>query len=57
MEYSIKLKELRLENNLSQLEMANIIGIARQTYNHYEVQENIIPLRMLRLPASFLCRY
>lgn len=47
MEYLIKLKEIRLENNLSQLEMAKKIGIARQTYNHYEIRENIIPLKHL----------
>ncbi len=45
--YNLRLKELRVERNLSQSEVAKNIGIARQTYNHYEVKENIIPLKHL----------
>ena len=45
--YNLRIKEIRIENNLSQEDIANIIGIARQTYNHYEVKENIIPLKHL----------
>jgi len=53
MHYKLKLKELRLEKNLSQREIANIIGIAQQTYNHYEVGENIIPLKHLNSLANY----
>lgn len=53
MNYQLKLKELRIKNNLSQSEIANIIGLARQTYNHYEVQENIIPLKHLNSLAIY----
>ena len=47
MEYKIKLKELRLEKNLTQKEVASLLNMARQTYNHYEAQENIIPIKHL----------
>lgn len=47
MEYGRILKEKREEKNLSQQDVANYLNIARQTYNHYEVQENIIPTKHL----------
>lgn len=31
-----KLKELRLQNNLTQTDMAKILNISRSTYNNYE---------------------
>lgn len=34
---SRRLKELRIENNYSQYEIANLIGIAQVTYSHYEL--------------------
>lgn len=52
MNYTLRLKELRTNNNLSQAELASILGIARQTYNHYELQENIIPLKHLNNIAN-----
>jgi len=53
MNYGTKLKEIRIANNLSQLEIAKKIGIARITYSHYEVQEKIIPLERL----NTICNY
>ena len=53
MKYGIILKELRLSHNLSQKDAAAILGIARQTYNHYEVQENIIPIKHLNILANY----
>ncbi len=53
MNFNINLKKLREENNLTQKELANKIGIARQTYNHYEIGENIIPLKHLNSIANF----
>ena len=53
MKYGIILKELRQSCNLSQKDVASILGIARQTYNHYEVQENIIPIKHINLLANY----
>ena len=53
MNYGIILKELRLEHKLTQKDIANLLKIARQTYNHYEVQESIIPLKYLNELANF----
>ena len=53
MNYNIRLKELRLEKNLTQQQIADIFKMARQTYNHYEVQENIIPIKHLNNIANY----
>lgn len=53
MKYGIRLQKLRKEKNLTQEELANILQIARVTYNHYEVQENIIPLIHLNSLANY----
>ncbi len=45
--YSLKLKEIREINNDSQEKIANTLGIARVTYNHYETQYQIIPITHL----------
>ena len=37
---NMKLKELRNEYNLSQLEAANILGIPERTYRRYETDDN-----------------
>ena len=52
MNYGIILKKLRLENKLTQKDIANFLKIARQTYNHYEIQESIIPLKYLNELAN-----
>ena len=41
------MKELRTEKNLNQEDIANFLGIARITYNHYENKEKIIPIERL----------
>ena len=51
--YNLRLKELRVNRNISQEELSKNIGLARQTYNHYEVQENIIPLKYLNILANY----
>ena len=53
MNYKIRLKELRLEKKLTQQEIADIFKMARQTYNHYEVQENIIPIKHINKIVNF----
>ncbi len=50
---NFRLKELRIEKSISQNELAKLIGLARQTYNHYEVQENIIPLKHLNTLSNY----
>ena len=47
MKYEKILKELREELHLTQEDVANILNIDRKTYNHYEVQEKIIPIKHL----------
>ena len=53
MYYGTLLKELRIKNDLTQADIANILKISPKTYNHYEVMENIIPLKHL----NTLCNY
>ena len=53
MNFGIKLKELREEQNLTQENLANIININRVQYNQYENDYNTIPLKHL----NSLCNY
>jgi transcriptional regulator with XRE-family HTH domain len=46
MEY-MRLKEIREENNLKQIEVANILKVSRSVYGMWEVEQDIIPLRRL----------
>lgn len=50
---SKKLKELRKENNYSQQEIANLLGIAQVTYSHYETGSRCIPIKSLIKLAKF----
>ena len=47
MEYGKILSKLRLERGYTQEQVASVLNIDRTTYNHYEVQENIIPIKHL----------
>ena len=47
MNYGLKLKELREYNNLSQYDIANLLGIKRSSYNQFEQQYDIIPIKRL----------
>ena len=47
MKYNIILQNIRMEFNLNQEKIANILGIDRRTYNHYETSEKIIPIKHL----------
>ncbi len=53
MNYNIRIKDIRIGLNLSQTEVAKAIGLARQTYNHYETLKNIIPLKHLIALADY----
>lgn len=43
----MRLKEIREENNLKQIEVANILKVSRSVYGMWEVEQDIIPLRRL----------
>lgn len=42
-----RLKELRIENNYSQKEIADMIGIAQVTYSHYELGKRSVSIQNL----------
>lgn len=42
-----RLKELRQENNYSQKEIAELMGIAQVTYSHYELGRRSISIQNL----------
>ena len=44
---SKRLKELRIENNYSQYETANLIGITQVTYSHYELGRRSVSIQNL----------
>ncbi len=52
MNYGLKLKELREYNNLSQYDIANLLGIKRSSYNQFEQQYDIIPIKRLNEVAN-----
>ncbi|MCM1053164.1 MAG: helix-turn-helix domain-containing protein [Ruminococcus sp.] len=47
MNYSELMKDIRFLNDKTQKDIANILGIARSTYNVFEQQYSIIPLKYL----------
>lgn len=47
------LKELRLENNLIQEDLAKILNISRSTYKDYELQIKITPIKHLITLSNF----
>ena len=47
------IKKLRLENSLTQEEIAKILGVSRTTYTGWELGTNIIPLRKLFLFSNY----
>lgn len=51
--YSNKLKELRIEKNLTQKKISEILNISEITYTHYESEYYIIPIKHL----NTLCNY
>ncbi len=53
MNYGAVIKKLRDDKQKTQQDIADVLGIARQTYNHYELQENIIPLKHLNNLANY----
>ena len=47
MNYGMKLKDLRDLYELTQQDIADILKVARSTYNQYEQQYDIIPINHL----------
>lgn len=52
MNYGIRLKELREYNNMSQYDISNILNIKRSSYNQFEQQYDIIPIKRLNEVAN-----
>lgn len=48
-----RIKLLRKNNNLKQIEIANLLNISRETYCNFETNQKIIPLKHLVV----LCNY
>ena len=48
-----KLRNVREEHNLRQLDIANMLGINRSTYTSYEIERDTIPINHL----NNLCNY
>ena len=56
MNYKERLKELREYNNMSQNDVAKLLGIKRSSYNQFEQQYDIIPIKRLNeLAKIFDC--
>ena len=53
MDYGTKLKDLRDLYELTQQDIANVLKVARSTYNQYEQQYDIIPIKHL----NHLCNH
>ena len=51
--YKEKLQYLRDKNNISQQELANILGISRGIYSIYETEYKIFPLKHLIIIANY----
>ena len=52
MNYGMKLKELREYNDMSQSDVAKLMDIKRSSYNQFEQQYDIIPVRRLNEVAN-----
>lgn len=53
MEYYDRLKELRIDNDLYQKDVAEILDISQQYYNNYENGKNEMPIRHLKTLAQY----
>lgn len=53
MEYYDRLKELRIDNDLYQKDVAKILDISQQYYNNYENGKNEMPIRHLKTLALY----
>lgn len=51
--YYQRLKDLREDNDKTQQEIANILGISRQHYSMYERGERELPMHLFKVLASY----
>lgn len=49
----MKLKEIRIENNLSQEDIASILKVSRSTYSLWELNIDLIPIKRLLLFSDY----
>ena len=47
------LKELRIERNLTQSEIAKVLKVSRVVYNRYENNQRVMPIELLGVIADF----
>lgn len=48
-----RIKDLRIDADLSQTEIAKVLGLSQTGYSKYETGENDIPVLILIKPAKF----
>ena len=53
MTYQERIRALREDSDLTQTQIANLLGIAQTTYSQYEVNTNQMPIKHL----ITLCKY
>lgn len=53
MEYYNRLRELRIDHDLCQKDIATVLNISRQYYSQYENGKNELPLRHLKTLCYF----
>lgn len=51
--YNIRLKLLKEENNLTQMEIAKLLDMTRGSYCHYETEDDILPIKYLNNLANY----
>jgi len=51
--YNEQLKKLRIEREITQEQIANIIGIERSHYAHYELGDRLMPIDYLNKVCNF----
>lgn len=51
--YYQRLKDLREDNDKTQQEIANILGISRQHYSMYERGERELPMHLFKVLANY----
>ncbi len=51
--YTERMKDLRLDRNLTQKQLAEVLGIAQNTYSQYETGVNGLPVEMLIALCKF----